>query len=44
VDSIFAKARPPYTLTVAFAYEQAVPTLVSITTEALPSADALADA
>jgi hypothetical protein len=44
VDSIFTEARPPCTLTVAFAYEQAVPALVSITTEALPPADALADA
>jgi hypothetical protein len=40
----FAKARPSYTLTVAFAYEQAVLALVSITTKALPLADALADA
>ena len=44
MDLIFADARPPFTLIVAFANEEAVPALVSITTEALPPADAFADA
>ena len=42
LDSIFAEARAPCTLTVAFAYEEAVSALVSITTDALPRADAFA--
>lgn len=44
VEWIFAKACPPFTLIVAFANELAVPALVSMTTEALPPADAFADA
>jgi len=42
LDSTFAEARPPCTLTVAFSYEEVVPALVSITTNALPRADAFA--
>lgn len=44
VEWIFAEACPPFTLIVAFANELAVPALVSMTTEALPPADAFADA
>ena len=44
MDLIFADARPPFTLIVAFANEEAVPALVSITTEALPPVDTFADA
>jgi len=41
---MFADARPPCTLIVAFANEPAVPAFVSMTIEALPLAEALADA
>jgi len=44
VEWTFAEARPPFTLIVAFANEPAVPALVSMTTEALPPADAFTDA
>ena len=42
VDWIFAVARPPVTLIVARADEVGWPALVSMTTEAFPTADALA--
>jgi hypothetical protein len=44
VDLIFAHARAPCTLIVAFANEEAVRQLVLMTTEALPPGDAFADA
>jgi len=41
---MFTDAWPPCTLIVAFANEPTVPALVSMTTEALPPADAFVDA
>jgi len=41
---MFADARLPCTLIVAFANEPAVPALVSMTTEALPLVDAFTEA
>jgi hypothetical protein len=44
VDLIFAHARAPCILIVAFANEEVVPQLVSMKTEVLPPADAFANA